>query len=217
MQRFVNTSLIVILLGAAIMWVGCGGPKTEPRDIITGIETPTTPGTIDPSTGVGQITNVVVPDWFVNIPSDPNYLYAVETSNSKDMSMAINNAQRQATANIAGQIQTKVDAMFKRFREEVGAGEDSELMAMSTAVSKEIVSEVLNSRKWAKQEILKEGVLYNVYVLAELSLGQMQAATLDKVIAQKDMYTRFRASQGFKELEAEVGKYEDWKKENQPG
>jgi len=216
MQRFANTSLIVIILGAAILCIGCGGPKTEPREMARGMETPEMPGT-PPSTGVGQITNVVVPDWFVNIPSDPNYLYAVETSNSKDMSMAINNAQRQATANIAGQIQTKVDAMFKRFREEVGAGEDAELMAMSTAVSKEIVSEVLNSRKWAKQEILKEGNLYNVYVLAELSLGQMQAATLDKVKAQKDMYTRFRASQGFQELEAEVGKYEEWKKENQPG
>jgi hypothetical protein len=33
----------------------------------------------------------------------------------------------------------------------------------------------------------------------------------DKV--NKTMYDRFRASQGFKELEAEVAEYEEWKKE----
>ena len=103
--------------------------------------------------------------------------------------------------------------MFKRFREEVGAGEDAQMIEMSTAVSKEIYSETLSGLKPVKQEILKEGKLFTVYILMELSIGDMNSAAVDKVKANKNMYTRFRASQGFKELEAEVEKYEEWKKD----
>jgi hypothetical protein len=176
-------------------------------------ETSNTPA----ETGVGQVTNVAVPDWFVNVPNDPNYLYAATTATSTQMDMALLNSKSEADNDLAGQIQTRVNSMFKRFREEVGVGEDADMMAMSTAVSKAIVSESLQRASTRQQEVRQEGKLYRTYILKELPIGEVQSATLDKIKSQKDMYTRFRASQGFKELEAEVEKYEAWKKENQPG
>ena len=214
MKRVINTSLIVMLLGVVVLWSGCSGPKTEPVEMMSRMETAETPGT-PPVTGVGQVTNVAVPDWFVNVPNDPNYLYAATTATSTQMDMALLNSKSEADNDLAGQIQTRVNTMFKRFREEVGVGEDADMMAMSTAVSKAIVSESLQRATTRQQEVRQEGKLYRTYILKELPIGEVQSATLDKVKAQKDMYTRFRASQGFQELEAEVEKYEAWKKENQ--
>jgi len=215
MQRIINASLIVTLLGVAILWAGCGGPKTEPI-LIAETNVLTTPGTIERAES-SQITNINVPDWFVNVPQDPDYIYIARTRSSKDLEMSIDTAQAQARVDLANQVQTKVTAMFKRFREEIGSGEDSELNSIATAVSKDIASESVSGLKVKQQEVVKEGAVYNVFVLFELATGEINSAVLDKVKAQKDMYTRFRASQGFKELEAEVEKYEAWKKEDQAG
>ena len=213
MQRIINASLIVTLLGVAILWAGCGGPKTEPIEIAE-TNLLTTPGTIARAES-SQITNINVPDWFVNVPQDPDHIYVARTRSSKDLEMSIDTAQAQARVDLANQVQTKVTAMFKRFREEIGSGEDSELNSIATAVSKDIASESVSGLKVKQQEVVKEGSVYNVFVLFELATGEVNSAVLDKVKAQKDMYTRFRASQGFKELEAEVEKYEEWKKADQ--
>ena len=214
MQRIINASLIVTLLGVAILWAGCGGPKTEPI-LLTDANVITTPGTIDRAP-TSQITNISVPDWFVNVPSDPEHIYIARTRSGKDLEMAIDTAQAQARVDLANQVQTRVTAMFKRFREEIGSGEDSELNSIATAVSKDVTAEIVSGLKVKQQEVVKEGSAYNIFVLFELATGEVKSAVLDKVKAQKDMYTRFRASQGFKDLEAEVAKYDAWKEENQP-
>lgn len=215
MQRIINASLIVTLLGVAILWAGCGGPKTEPISIATA-NILTTPGTIERAP-TSQITNISVPDWFVNVPSDPDHIYIARTRSGTDLEMAIDTAQAQARVDLANQVQTRVTAMFKRFREEIGSGEDTELNSIATAVSKDISVESTSGLKVKHQEVVKEGKAYNVFVLFELATGEVNSAVLDKVKAQKDMYTRFRASQGFKELEAEVAKYEAWKEKDQAG
>jgi hypothetical protein len=216
MQRYITTSLMLVLLGSAILWAGCGGPSTEATRVAQAQPT----GEAAAPAGervVGQITDIKVPDWFVNIPEDPNYMYAVATHASKDLQQALDDAKISGRADIASQLEVKVTGLFKRFREEVGLGEDAELLGMTTTVTKDVVSEVLRLAKVAKQEVTKEGNLYKVYILMESSTGDMNAAVVDKVKAQKDMYTRFRASQGFKELEEEVEKYEQWKKEQEQG
>ena len=48
--------------------------------------------------------------------------------------------------------------MFKRFREEVGVGEDTKMDDLTTAISQEVVSEVLNNCKVKKQDMRKEGI-----------------------------------------------------------
>ena len=196
MKRYISTSLTVALLGLAIMWVGCAHKKIELDGEI--------PDQDVPSTGI--------PDWFLNIPEDPNYMYAVTTTVNKNLEMGLDTAKHQAKADLTSQLETKVAGMFKRFREDIGAGEEAELTAMATAVTKEVYSDVLSGAKPLKQEVLKEGNLYNVYLLYELPIGSANVAVVDKVKANKNLYTRFRASEGFKDLEKEVEKYEAWKK-----
>ena len=214
MERCINTSSVILFLCLVVLWAGCAGPSTEPietsAEVTTSIEMATT---TDETTTMAESTGIPVPDWFLNIPEDPGYLYAVATASSKSMDMALDTARHASRTDLAGQISTKVQSLFKRFREEVGAGEDSELTAMTTAVSKEIVSELLTGAKPVKQDLSKEGSLYHAYVLSEMSVGAVNSTVVDQTKENRNMYTRFRASQGFKELEAEVEKYEKYKEE----
>lgn len=184
MKKSIRISLVVAFLGSVILWVGCGG-------------------------GGGVST----PKWYVDIPSDPNYLYDPAMAQSKNMQFAVDKAGHEARVEIANQLETKVMGLFKQYREEVGDPENAEFNELATSVSKAIVSQVINGSKVSKQEIKQKDKLYEVYVLMEMPLGEVKAALMGKIKANQNMYTRFRASQGFNELEKEVEKYEQWKKE----
>ena len=156
----------------------------------------------------------VLPPWFQNPPEDPNYMFSTATMTSKDLQLAINKAKQQARVDLAQQMETKIKAMTKQFTEEVGLGEDAEFLSQTSVVSKSVTSKVLNGSRARQVETIKEdGVIYRAYVLMELPIGPANSALLNAVKKQQNLYTRFRSSQGFQELEEEVEKYDQFKKE----
>jgi len=155
---------------------------------------------------------ITVPEFYSNPPTDPNYLFSPATARSQDLQHAVNTAKEEARIGIAREMRVKIQGLFKRFREETGVGEDAEFLSMETDVSKSVVSETLVGCKTRTQKILREGTLYRVYVLMELPIGAANAEMLAKIKENERMYTRYRASQAFKELEEEVEKYEKIKK-----
>ena len=157
--------------------------------------------------------DIQVPEWFSTPPEDPNYLYATATATSRDMQMAINSAKEGGRVEIARQLETKINALFKRFREEVGADEDAEFLSQTTDVSKSVTSKVLSGSRAAKTKSVKEGMIFRAYVLVEMPIGDANTALMGAIKKQEHMYTRFRASQGFQELENDVEKYDEYKKE----
>ena len=64
-----------------------------------------------------------------------------------------------------------------------------------------------------QQTLRTEGPVYRAVVLMELPIGEMSKKLMDQIRAQEQLYTRFRASEAFKELDAEVKRYEAWKRE----
>jgi len=161
---------------------------------------------------IPRTTEIKVPKWYSSVPTDSNYLFAPATARSQDLQHAVNTAKEEARIGIAREMRVKVQGLFKRFREETGLGEEAEFLAMETDVSKSVVSETLIGCKTRNQEILREGTLYRVYVLMELPIGEANLAMLAKIKENERMYTRYRASEAFKELEEEVEKYEKIKK-----
>ena len=152
--------------------------------------------------------------WFQNPPEDPNYMFSTATMTSKDLQLALNKAKQQARVDLAQQMETKIKSMTKQFTEEVGLGEDAEFLSQTSVVSKSVTSKVLNGSRARQVETIKEdGVIYRAYVLMELPIGPANSALLDAVKKQQNLYTRFRSSQGFQELEEEVEKYDQFKKE----
>ena len=150
-----------------------------------------------------------LPDWFTSVPTDANTLYAAVTAESRDLQLAINKAVTDGRNNLAQQMEVKFEGLSKRFQEETGLGADAQLLDQFTQAYKGIVSQTINGSRAAKQEIVNTPAGgYRAYVLVELPIGQASQALMQRMRANEQMYTRFRATQAFDELQKEVERYE---------
>lgn len=182
---------VLLLLLSAVLIMSCGGTKSLPD---TGGEPP---------------------DWFVNAQSDPNYLIATNTAASRDLQLAYDKAITGARAEIARQAEVRISAMQKRFDEEVGLSDDAELLQMFTQVTKTVVATTLNGSRVAKKHQARDGNNWRAYVLVEYPIGAANQALMQQLKNNQRLYTKFRASQAFEELDKEVKKFEEWKKQQQ--
>ncbi len=184
-----NITLFSLLLLLGIV-TGCGGQKAIQK------------------ADIGDI-----PDWFMNPPRDsnpdnPKMLYGAATEVSQDMQFAINKAETAARSNIARQVETTVQGLMAKFREETGTGQDPQLLQMSTEVEKNIVNTKLTGTRIAKQQIVRDGNLFRAYVLVEYSTEAAKRALIDEIKKNEQAYTRYRASKAFADLEREIEKQE---------
>ncbi|MCL4509758.1 MAG: LPP20 family lipoprotein [Bacteroidetes bacterium] len=185
-------SLLVLFF--AVVLAGCGGSKQAMQSADTGD----------------------VPDWFTNVPQDPNFLYAANTQVSQDLQLAIDKAVTGGRSEIGRQIETRLQGLQKKFTEETGTGEDAQLLQMFTQAEKTVVSTTLSGSRIKYQKQVRDGKLWRAYVLVEYPIGAANQAFLQQIKKNDQMYTRFRASESFKELNDEVDKYEKFKKEQGP-
>ena len=142
--------------------------------------------------------SIQVPEWFSSPPEDSNYLYATATTTSRDIQMAINSAKEGARVEIARQLETKINSMFKRFREEVGAGEDAEFLTQTSDVSKSVTSKVLSGSRAAKTKTTKEGMMFRAYVLVEMPIGAANTALMDAIKKQEQYIPVSGPPKGFR-------------------
>jgi len=148
----------------------------------------------------------------LNVPSDPNFLFAFGSGESATLQLALDKGIAAARTEVGRQMTIKLNSLQKIYSEEVGAGDDSELRTMYEAVTKTIVSAELYGSKVKEQKYRQKGGRYEAQVVMEYPVGAANAALVNQIKKNNNMYTRFRASEGFKELEKEVDKYEEWKK-----
>lgn len=153
-----------------------------------------------------------LPSWFAKPPVDDKFLYGPATAVSRDLQMAINKAETEGRNGIAQQLEIRYGALNKRFAEEVGRDGGAQLLDQYTQVYRGTVSQVLYGSRTKQQALRTEGPVYRAFVLMELPLGEMSRKLLEQIRAQEQLYTRFRASEAFKELDAEVERYEAWKR-----
>jgi len=201
-SRYSWVSLPVLSAFAlSLALLGCGGAKTpmavQQETVLKTMET--------------------IPSWFPSPPSDAEHLYGTGTGESGDMQFAVNKAEQAARVQITSNIEAKVSSLFKSFSEETGVGQDAEFLSMSTGVSKTVASEVISGTRIKDQKIVPEGGRYRAYVLMEMAIGEAAARLQAQIKAKDRIYTQFRASQGYQELEQEVEKFEAYKKEQAAG
>ena len=154
-------------------------------------------------------SKVSTPDWFLSPPSDPNYLYSAATMTSRDMQMAVQKAETQARTNLAQQMEAKVSNLTKQFQEEVGLGEDSELLQQFTSATKVVTQQTLSGSRTDQKELLEEKGIYRAYVLMSLPIGTANQQLMEKIKANQNLYTRFRGTKAFEELDQEIEKLKE--------
>lgn len=196
----VKLKVLPIVLMATLLAVGCAGQQGG-----TNLNPPPTTKILEQ-----------VPIWVENVPKDPNYLFASGTETSRKMSLALDKAKTGARRELAQQMEVHVEGLTKAFDEEIGLGADSELLAAYTQTTKIVIDQTLIGTIVERQKLLEEGNgIYRSYVLMSLPIGEANLAMAEKIKANEMLYTRFRASQAFQDLEAEVEKYRTHKKEQE--
>jgi hypothetical protein len=185
-----TTMMLTLFAVVAVALIGCGGgPQT--------LQTTTT----------GDI-----PVWYPNPPQEPLYLRSANSQASQDLQLAVDKATVGARAELGRMLETKVNGLQKKFEEETGVGQEAQLLQQFTQATKLVVSTTMNGSKMKDQKTVKDGSMWRAYVMMELPIGAANETLLQEIKKNKDLYTRFRASDAYKELDAEVQKYEESKK-----
>ena len=161
--------------------------------------------------------DIKAPDWFSQPPKDNDRLIGVATATSLDLQTAIDKARQDGRVEIARQMDVRMKGLSQRFVEETGLDEDAELLGMFTQVSKSVVSDSLTGSRVSKQKLRPEGGVYRAFVMMEMPIGEANKRFVERLRAQERLYTRFRATEAFEDLDREVEEYEQWKREQLDG
>jgi len=181
--------IYTLALAAAQGGLGCGGPKTvnlAPRPTEEVVEE--------------------IPQWLLKPPSDQEHLYAAASATSRDLQVALQKARINAQTDLAQQLSTRLANMSKQFQEETGLAEDSALLSQFSSAAKAVTQQTLEGARVDQQQLRPEKEVYRAYVLMRLPLGQANHLLMSKLKANQELYTRFRATQAFDELDRELGK-----------
>lgn len=159
---------------------------------------------------------VYEPKWYGE--NDNNFYTGYAIADSRDRQMASSKAKSSAINEIAQQIEVKNTGMMKQFKDETGLAEDAEILATATEVIKQTTSAVLSGLQIAERETRQKTVngkrVYISYIKVTVPKAEIANALLNKLKAKENLYTKFQASKGFKELEEEAAKLDEYKKNN---
>ncbi len=191
-MRFLSLALLLVVLAAALLGCG-GGPKS-----------------------LQSASECDVPDWYSNTPQDAHYLLAAKTATSQDMQVSLDKATTDARTEIGRQADLRVQGLQKKFDEEVGVANDAQLLQQFTEANKTVVSTSLSGSRIRSQKMCKDGDIWRSYVLVEYPVGAASEAFMQQLQKNDQMLTRVRSSQTFKELDQEVQKFDEWKKQQPP-
>ncbi len=146
----------------------------------------------------------VVPDWYVNPPRDDKFLVASGSATSSDMQLALTKAQTVARATLAEEMQVTYKVLSKQFAEEVGRDDSNRLLDQFTRTVEAVVNANLVSTALRRQYLEQEPPGYRAFVLVSVSRDDIAAHLLKELKGNEALYTRLRATQAFKDLEAQT-------------
>ena len=187
MQESISISLMVVFLGLAVtLWSGCGA------DTWLAQPPPSTKPVPESGTEEG-------PEWFFNVPEDPDYVYAAVVAESDILQRAMDMVGHHASVEMARQVRTRIE----QFITEAGV------------VTTERISGVtLRGCEKVKQEVIKKGSMYRAYVLTGMPMEEVKVATLAAIEADQELHTELKDLPKFKELVKEVEEYKKKREEN---
>ena len=182
---------IISILILVFSFIGCGS-KTGPD--------------LSPDASKKTIGNM--PDWFLNNPEIEGFKYYAATETSRDMQMSIDKAALTAANALAGQMDSEMNALVKRAKEETGLGDDSDVIDRFSSTQEQIISKSLQDYKIKNKDIqMESGNIYRAYILIEWDEGAANKRLLAQIKSDEALYTAMRTTELFDEMEAKTDAY----------
>ena len=91
--------------------------------------------------------------------------------------------------------------------------DDDRNLTTFSSTTKAITSETLVGAHVAERRVVPEGHVYRAYVLMRLPIGRANELLMQTLSSQEALYTRFRATEAYADLDAELQRYEAWQAE----
>ena len=187
-----HTAAIIHCVLPLLALVACGGPRTFD---------------LAPRSAADAIDNA--PGWMMEVPQDDDHVTAAATATSRDFQIAVDKARSTAQVDLAQQLGARMANLTRQFQEEVGMAADSQLLTEFSSVTKAVVDETLVGARMVKRRLMPERNVYRAYVLMQLPVGEANHVLLRKLKSDEALYTRFRASQAYAELDEQVRQYRE--------
>jgi len=185
--------LSLMLVFAALVMISCSGAP-EVNDM------PERKNATDPKTPLD------LPDWYINITEeDDTYIYAVGMGESRKMDLAIEKAKQAGKVELSERISASVKSLVKSFTQEAGMTENTQIVEFYQSTSKTVTNNTLNGVTVLKRyPYQKAGGTWIAYVQLGLKKDAVSTEVVNLIKNEEALYAEFKASQGFKELEATV-------------
>jgi ribosomal protein S20 len=194
--------LLAMIVSFGFLMISCGGSsKAPPADNDEFQEVS------DPFAELTDLANQIIEEGGVA---------AVGEGMSKRRDIAKEKARTAAQGKLAEIFNTKVQGVKKRFVEEVGSGDETEINEAFSSVTKTLTSQMLKGAIVKKTKITKNKKTgqYMVGVVVAITPKTVNTSIMDEMSKSKpQLYQRFRASQAYQELKDEMKEYE--KQQNQ--
>ena len=158
-----------------------------------------------------QMTPFEIMQEKANLITDAGGLAAVGIGSSRTVSLAMDKAKTRGRTELAHILETKVDSLKKDFSEEIGEGKSAEYNALFSAASKSVAHQILRGTVPKDLKYETAGNTTTAWALMVQDPKVIADAFADQKNSAKALYTRFRASQAFAELDGEVKKFEAFK------
>ncbi len=144
-----------------------------------------------------------MPGWMTEKPQVENHLIGTGTAVSGGMQMSMSKAETRARNDIASTVEVRVQSLTKDFQEEVSG----EMRSQFTQAQKQVVSQVISGSSTRETEVVEQDDKYRAYVMMEMPIGKASKELISKIKSNEELYTQFRASEAFEQLQEEVEKY----------
>lgn len=154
------------------------------------------------------------PDWYTKGPDkDKEGIYAVGSEYSKNFQFSVDKSMLSAKRELASNFSSYVSMMMKDFASESGGGDV--VNADIERTTKLIVARInLVGVQRVNFKVVHEGGGYRTFVRLRYSTDESNKLLMDEIRKNARLAAQLRSSEAFKELEKEVDKIEELKREN---
>lgn len=141
------------------------------------------------------------PEWFLNVPTEDGFIYGTGMAKKQNPSLAREAAIARARANVAGQVQVRVQGMLRDFMQESGVGENAQALEFTENVTKQVTDLDMQSSYIREVHLGRDGT---IYALIEYPLDAVRESALTEAQREEALYNEFKAKQSFKDLEKAI-------------
>jgi hypothetical protein len=149
----------------------------------------------------GNKANPDIPDWYLNPPEDPDYIYGIGTAKMQNADRSRRAAEHRARNSLAFQLNAYVKAMEVDYGKEAGTTNNMAVTELFENIDRQLAVAALSGATVSKRFVATDGTQYALIAYPRNSAKEAvkgvienaasKAATIQKDIALKDMDKAF--------------------------